>query len=513
MPAQVEVPISLTPNIAQLLWKGAVAHGHDIAIATRDADITYAALAGRAGAFAAALRARHIVAGDRVAIFLERGADAAAAFFGVVAAGGIAVIMSESLRPRQIEYICENAGARLLIAGADLLAQQPRIVAQGVPRLDPTDVAPSAPWEPVQRVSDDIAQLIYTSGSTGRPKGVTVTHGNLWAGVQSVCKYLQLESTDRIASLLPFSFDYGLNQLMCALWCGGTLVIETRRLPDDILAGLRYAQVSVIAAVPPIWLQLLTAPGFVSPLPSLRIMTSTGGRLPTDAVRRMRTLQPHARLYLMYGLTEAFRATYLSPEEVDAHPTSIGRAIPGTEIMVLREDGSACAPGEMGELVQRGPTVALGYWNDRRATDEVYRPNPGRPAGAPDAERVVFSGDLVRRDDDGRLYFIGRRDKLIKTLGHRVSPDDVAEALHASGEVAEAVITTEPDGWRGEQIVAVVRLASGGSLPRLRAFCRAELPRYMQPARYQIEAELPRVPNGKYDVAAISEQVAALARD
>lgn len=508
-----EVPVSLTPNIAQLLWKGAAAHGADTAISERDVETTYAALTGRAAAFATTLRERGLVPGDRVGIFLERNADAAAAFFGVVAAGGVAVIMSDVLRPRQIEHICRHSSARLLISSSVLLARLPRALAPEIDKLDPADVPAEAECDPVPRVSGDVAQLIYTSGSTGLPKGVTITHGNLWAGVQAVSRYLKLDSTDRIASLLPFSFDYGFNQLLCALWCGGTLVIEPARLPEDIVAGLREAEITVLAAVPPLWIQLLTAPGFILPIPSLRIMTNTGGRLPTDVVRRLRAYQPHARLFLMYGLTEAFRATYLSPDEVDAHPCSIGRAIPGSEIMVLREDGTPCAPGEMGELVQRGPTVGLGYWNDPVATAATYRPNPCRPPGAPDAERVVFSGDLVRRDEEGRLYFIGRRDKLIKTLGHRVSPDEIVDALHASGEVIEAVVTTEPDGMRGEQIVAVVRLAPTGTVSRLRAFCRAELPRYMQPARYQVESDIPRVPNGKYDVSALRAQTAAFAPD
>ena len=204
----------------------------------------------------------------------------------------------------------------------------------------------------------------------------------------------------------------------------------------------------------------------------------------------------------MYGLTEAFRATYLPPDEVDAHADSIGRAIPGAEIMVLREDGTECAPGEDGELVQRGPTVAAGYWNDPEATARVFRANPRRAAGAPDTERVVFSGDVVRRDEGGRLYFVGRRDRIIKTLGFRVSPDEVCEVLYASGEVAEALVGAEPDDQRGERIVAYVVLAAGGDASRLQRFCRTELPRYMQPARIEAMDVLPRTSSGKFDVRA-----------
>jgi acyl-CoA synthetase (AMP-forming)/AMP-acid ligase II len=338
---------------------------------------------------------------------------------------------------------------------------------------------------------------------------VTIGHGNLWAGVQSVASYLELCESDRIASLLPFGFNYGFTQLLCALWCGGSLAIDRSPLPADIVAFLREARATVLPAVPPLWMQLLTSATFAEAIPSLRIMMNTGGRLPVEAVRQLRARQPQARLFLMYGLTEAFRATWLCPEEADTYPSSIGRAIPGGEIMILRDDGTPCGVGEVGELVQRGPTVALGYWNDSAATAAVFRPNPCRPTGAPDAERVLFSGDLAMRDEADRIFFLGRRDKLIKTLGHRVSPDEVVDTLYASGEVIEAVVTAEPDGMRGQRIVAVISLVPGGSVARLRAFCRAELPRHMQPARYQLAEELPRVPNGKYDYEAINAQLVA----
>jgi acyl-coenzyme A synthetase/AMP-(fatty) acid ligase len=212
----------------------------------------------------------------------------------------------------------------------------------------------------------------------------------------------------------------------------------------------------------------------------------------------------------MYGLTEAFRATCLDPEEVDRHPDSIGRAIPGAEIMVLRDDQTPCEPGEVGELVQRGPTVGLGYWKDPETTARVFRPNPLRPAGAPDLERVVFSGDLVRRDEQGFLYFLGRRDRMIKTMGYRVSPDEVADVLYASGQIVEGIVDTEPDDGRGDRIIARVVLAPGGAMERLCAFCRAELPRYMQPARIEVCAALRRMPSGKHDVAARERVLASL---
>jgi acyl-coenzyme A synthetase/AMP-(fatty) acid ligase len=266
---------------------------------------------------------------------------------------------------------------------------------------------------------------------------------------------------------------------------------------------LRTFEVTVLAGVPPLWLQLLATDVFrAEPLPRLRVMTNTGGRLPVEAVRALRRSQPQAELFLMYGLTEAFRSTYLPPSEVDLHPDAIGQAIPGAEVMVLHKDLTPCGPGEVGELVHRGPTVALGYWNDQIATAKVFRPHPLRPPGAPDSERVVFSGDLVRRGEDGWLYYVARRDRLIKTLGYRVSPDEVAEALYASGQIQEAIVGGEPDPERGERIIVYVVLADGGSLQLLEEFCLAELPRYMQPSRIEVRPELPRTSSGKYDLNA-----------
>jgi acyl-coenzyme A synthetase/AMP-(fatty) acid ligase len=233
-------------------------------------------------------------------------------------------------------------------------------------------------------------------------------------------------------------------------------------------------------------------------------MTNTGGHMPIDAVRALRAAHPAARIFLMYGLTEAFRSTYLPPDQVDHRPDSIGRAIPGAQIMVLTPDGRDAEPGEEGELVHRGPTVALGYWNDPEATAATYRPNPLRPAGTPDVERVVFSGDIVRRDAEGFLYYVGRRDRIIKTLGYRVSPDEVAGVLYASKQVAEVVITAEPDAARGSLIIAHVVLAEGGTVAALKRYAGIELPRYMQPARIETHDSLPRTTSGKHDTRSLT---------
>ncbi len=468
---------------------------------------TYEDLAANALAITGALGRFGVEIGDRVAILLPRTRAAAAAFFGVLARGAIAVIVNESLRPRQIEHVLNHAGARVLLTSPDMIDRLARPLETRALVALVGDVDPSVRGHPVSRVGNDVAQIVYTSGSTGLPKGVTISHGNLWAGMHAVVRYLGIRNDDRVASLLPFSFDYGLNQLLCCAGAGATLVVERSPVPQRIVRALREREVTVLPAVPPLWLQLLDVPAFREQrLETLRLLTNTGGRLPPDAVRKLRRFQPQGQLVLMYGLTEAFRSTYLAPGKADDKPESIGSAIPGAEVFVVRDDLAPCEPGEIGELVHRGPTVALGYWNDPQATSRVFRPHPLRPPGAPDSERVVFSGDLVYGDEEGDLFFVGRRDRMIKTLGYRVSPDEVVDVLYASGQVVEAVVATEQDEELGARIVAYVVLTDAGELEQLEAFCAEEMPRYMRPSRIEVRSSLDRTPSGKHDVTATAKR-------
>lgn len=498
-------------NIAALLWRVASERPAAVAVIHGEQEITYSALRDRAASVALFLRARGVTPGDRVALLLERSADAAATIFGIQATGAIAVCINDRLRARQIEHTLRHSGARALITTKEMLARNARALDSDVLILDLPEIShnPVDRVAPIERAGGDLAQILYTSGSTGLPKGVCFSHRALITGVEIVSGYLGLRATDRVASLLGFSSVYGLNQLLCSVWCGSTLVIETSPLPHRIVSVIRERDVTVLAAVPPLWTQLLSVPSFREQVNSLRVLQNAGGHLPATVTRQIRNVQPHAQLFLQYGMTETFRSTFLSPDEVDKRPDCMGRAMPGTEILVLREDLTPCDVGETGELVHRGPTIAAGYWNDRASTELVFRPNPTRPAGDPRVERVVFSGDLVRRDADGFLYYVSRRDRVIKTLGFRVGPDEIVDVLFSSGEINECVVTTEPDAERGDRIVAFIVLAEGGSLERLKQFSRMELPRYMQPARIQALDGLPRLASGKYDLAALREPSAA----
>lgn len=487
-------------NLAEILWRAADARAaHPLVI--HRAPMAFDTVRAHAAAVAARLREAGLRPGDRAAIFLDRGAVAVSAYFGVLAAGGVATFINERFRARQAEYVLEHAGARLLLTTAEMLERLPRAITGAPTIIDVAAIEAGAEFEPVPRADTDLAQIIYTSGSTGMPKGVMVTHGGLGSGIVTVASYLGIQPDDRTASLLPFSSVYGLNQMLCCVLTGSTLLVELSPVPQQLVTNLRAAGVTVLAAVPPLWIQLIGAPAFRDErIPSLRVLQNAGGHLPVPLVKAVRRAQPHARLFLQYGMTETFRGTFLPPEEVDAHPDSMGRPIPGAEMVVVSEEGAICGPGEVGELVHAGPTVAAGYWNDPEGTARVFRQHPLRPDD-PHA-RAVYSGDMVKWDDEGRLIYVSRRDRMIKTLGFRVGPDEILDVLHASGQVSEAVIVTEPDPQRGMRIIAVVVLAPGGSAERLRWFCRAELPRHLEPARIVVRSSIPRMPSGKYDLAA-----------
>jgi acyl-CoA synthetase (AMP-forming)/AMP-acid ligase II len=309
-------------NLADALLVAATSAEDKAAVVDGKRIASYADLATRSLAIAEVLALTGVKPEDRVAIFLPRGAEAASAFFGTLAAGAIAIMVNESLRWRQIEHILEHSSARILLTSGDMLRRLSKPADIATPIVSTDDIPRSGTFQPLPRIGDDVAQVVYTSGSTGLPKGVVISHANLWAGMRAVVDYLGITENDRIASLLPFSFDYGFNQLLCCVGTGATLVVETSPIPRRILETLRSQRITVLPAVPPLWLQLLSVEVFrTERLEDLRKMTNTGGRLPVDAVRKIRQAQPHADLVLMYGLTEAFRSSYLSPDKADHKPS------------------------------------------------------------------------------------------------------------------------------------------------------------------------------------------------
>jgi acyl-CoA ligase (AMP-forming) (exosortase A-associated) len=351
-------------------------------------------------------------------------------------------------------------------------------------------------------IDTDMAAILYTSGSTGKPKGVVLSHRNMVAGAKSVAQYLENRPEDRILAALPLSFDAGFSQLTTAFQAGASVALINYLLPRDVLAAAERYGITGLTAVPPLWIQLAQLAWPAAVRRSLRYIANTGGRMPKATLDALRKALPQTRPYLMYGLTESFRSTYLPPEEVERRPDSIGKAIPNAEVLVVRADGTICDANEPGELVHRGALVSLGYWNDPEKTAERFKPAPGQPKGLVMPEIAVWSGDTVRRDEEGFLYFIGRRDEMIKTSGYRVSPTEVEEVIYSTGLVKEAAALGVPHPVLGQAIVIVATPQRSGELDTeaLLAQCRARLPGFMVPARIiQSNESLPRNPNGKID--------------
>ena len=498
--------------------------------------LDYAALAGVVNAAAQGLLAPAIGLGrgERVAVYLEKRIENVAAMFGAAAAGGVFVPVNPLLKPEQVAYILADCNVRVLVTSADRLKQLAAslalcpdlrtVVVTGaadvLPPIAGVDVlaweealaAPAAAMRaphraPHRAIDADMAAILYTSGSTGKPKGVVLSHRNMVAGANSVTSYLENTPADRILSVLPLSFDYGLSQLTTAFSVGATVVLINHLLPRDILKAVEAERITGLAAVPPLWIQVAALPWQADC--TLRYLTNSGGAMQRPTLDALRAALPNAKPFLMYGLTEAFRSTYLPPEEVDRRPDSMGKAIPNAEVMVLRPDGTECEPGEPGELVHRGALVSLGYWNDRVKTAERFKPFVSLHHGLPLTEMAVWSGDTVRKDEDGFLYFISRNDEMIKTSGYRVSPSEVEEVVYAREHIAEAAAIGVSHPALGQAIVVIAYAKE--SMPitaaELLAACKPHLPAYMLPAKVVIaDASLPRNPNGKIDRKLLSMQ-------
>lgn len=493
------------------------------ALSYRDQTVTYAEVWSSVQSLAAALQSLGLKRGDRVAIYLEKRIETVVTLFGTSAAGGIFVPVNHVLKPLQVRHILVDSGARFLVTSPDRLSQLeaslPGTMVEHVlvvggqhaeaagHRVHPWESGPAVMTEPAA-IDVDPAAILYTSGSTGKPKGVVLSHRNLIVGAESVSSYLGNTSDDVILSVLPLSFDAGLSQVTTAFAVGAHCVLMNYLLPRDVPKLCARHGVTGLTCVPPLWLQLVEVAWPEETAARLRYFANTGGRMPKATLGKLRSIFPSADPFLMYGLTEAFRSTYLDPSEVDRRPDSIGKAIPNAEILVLRPDGSPCAAGEEGELVHRGALVGLGYWNDPVRTAERYRPvhHPGQEWRAP--ELAVWSGDTVVADEEGFLYFVGRRDEMIKTSGYRVSPTEIEEAAYSTGLVRDAVALGVPDDALGQRIVLVATpTAPDLEVSALLAALRQLLPLYMVPAQIEARADLPRSPNGKFDRNLIKAEV------
>jgi acyl-CoA ligase (AMP-forming) (exosortase A-associated) len=493
------------------------------AVTFKDRTFDYGELARQIARAASGLRALGIRRGDRVAVYAEKRLETVVAMFAVSAAGAVLVPVNPLFKERHVQQVVADCGARAVITtaerlqtvgtalGADCGVEHLVCIGAAVAAASPApdggawkvtgwDEVASGPAERLAEaegvVDTDIAAIFYTSGSTGGPKGVVLSHRNVIAGAESVAGYLGHTADDTVLSVLPLSFDAGFSQLTTTFVSGAHVVLTNYLVPRDIVRLCARHSVTALTCVPPLWLQLAALEWPAESARSLRYFANTGGRMPKTALDRLRELFPQAAPYLMYGLTEAFRSTYLDPAEVDRRPDSIGRAIPNAEVLVVRPDGTPCDPGEHGELVHRGALVSLGYWNDPERTEQRFRPAPGtRTAVRP--ELAVWSGDTAYRDEDGFLYFVGRTDEMIKSSGYRISPAEIEEAAYATGLVGEAVALGVADDRLGHSVVLVVDGPCDTEL--LDKALAHILPRYMLPHHTVVLGALPRSVNDKFD--------------
>jgi acyl-CoA ligase (AMP-forming) (exosortase A-associated) len=478
-----------------------------VALRLRDQIYSFDALNDRIGRLAFLLRAQGLAAGDRIATWLPKTELACIMPLAAVRAGLVHVPINPLLKPGQIRHIVEDSGAKAMVTSAARADQLQSAYNEPGPQFHILDEAAilaerdqlgeSLPPLPSDTDTHTLAAILYTSGSTGRPKGVMLSHANLTLGAISVAEYLKLSADDVTLAVLPLSFDYGQNQLFSTWAKGGCVVPLDYLTPRDVIKACAKYGVTTLAAVPPLWVQLAEQHWPAEASTTMRRLTNSGGALTPSLVKTLRGIfGSKTDIYAMYGLTEAFRSTYLEPALIDANPTSMGRAIPFAEVMVVAKDGSEAAIGAHGELVHAGPLVAAGYWQDAERTAVRYKP-------APDWSRyggmAVWSGDTVRRDADGLLYFVGRDDAMIKTSGNRVSPTEVEEAAIESGLVAEACAMGRKDDRLGEAIVLFVRAAGAMNEDALRNHMKTALPNFMQPADYIWLEEFPKNANGKLD--------------
>ena len=461
------------------------------AIVVGEDRLDYAGMEERVGRIAGKLRCLGIEPGDRVASWDRKTVLAALLPMAVARAGAIHVPINPLLKAAQATHILKDSGAKLLIANRARFESVERegVVSEdwedGEEAIGPSEVDP-----------ETLAALMYTSGSTGKPKGVMLSHANLWLGADSVATFLELEAHTKSLCVLPLSFDYGQNNLLATLYAGGTAVMLDYLLPKDVRRAIQRHAITYLGGVPPLWHQLARLDWSGGEGASLETLANSGGHVPEPLYRQLRALFPQAKIHLMYGLTEAFRAASLDPLLADTKPDSVGTAIPHAELMVVRDDGSPCDADEEGELVQAGPLVAKGYWEQPEKTAARFRP---APSASDYGGTAVWSGDRMVRGTDGLLYFRSRADAMIKVSGNRLSPGEVEDMALASGLAAEAVAIGKPDEELGQHVVLHVVAEDREDDDAMRAYFRREAPAYMMPKVIVWHAQMPVGPNGKVD--------------
>lgn len=508
--------------VNDFLQDSARRHPDKVALICEGRRLTYAQIEEQANRIANGLRALGAQRGDRLAIWLPNSVEAVIAIFAILKAGGVFTVINPTTRPAKLAYIlnnCSASGLFLPVRGQDQLDRLFRDIpslqlavlcgrGSAPPKASPPHIVPFSHLletcpsvrPPCPSIDIDLACLIYTSGTTGEPKGVMSTHANVAFAASSIIQYLENRPEDVIINVLPLSFDYGLYQLLMVFKFGGTLVLERSfAYPAAALRRIEQERVTGLPGVPTLFAMLLQMDLSRFDLSSIRYLTNTAAALPVEHIRRLREAFPWARLYSMYGLTECKRTLYLPPEELDRRPGSVGIAIPGTEVWIEDEAGNRLGPGEVGELVVRGSHVMQGYWGDPEETAKRYRP------GRYPAERLLYTGDLFRMDEEGFLYFVARKDDIIKSRGEKVAPKEVESVLYQLPGVVEAAVIGVPDEVLGQAIKAFVVCGDGHTLTEQEVLrhCARHLEDFMIPRTVEFRTSLPKTPSGKIQKSAL----------
>ncbi len=487
---------------------------------------TYQALDRWTDHLAAALQSIQVSRQDRIVVLLDNSSETVISLYGILKAGGVFIILAGSVKGAKLRYILENSEADVLIthtnkAGVvtdalDQIQRDIKTIWVGPKKKIPAKLIQySLSWNEVfSSLSDivgedekngrlprcvdvDLATLIYTSGSTGEPKGVMSTHHNMISAARSIIQYIGNQQDDVILNALPLSFDYGLYQVIMAIMFGGTVVLEQSFMYlHNILTRIAEEKVTGFPIVPTMVAMLLKMRDLSGyDLSSLRYITNTGAALPVEHIRNLQKLLPHVRIFSMFGLTECKRVCYLPPEELVRRPSSVGKAMPNCEVFVVDEDGNEVAPGWTGELIIRGSNVMQGYWKDPDLTARAYRDKryPG--------EKILYSGDYFRKDDSGFLYFLGRKDDMIKSKGERISAKEVENTICALEGVAEAAVIGVPDEILGQAIKAFIVPVQSHELTekQIMRYCTENMETFMVPKHIEFMDELPKTHNGKID--------------
>lgn len=507
--------------VQDFLQQNAIRFPNKVALICSGQRLTYAEVDSMANRLANAFIEHGVHRGDRVAIFLPNSIATVISIFAILKAGGTFVVINNTTKQEKLISILNNCGASAILSDArkllliqDAMAETLSLKFSVLTDLKPTELfnaretsrgiinildfdaiqgTYSDQLPPRKNIDLDLACLIYTSGSTGNPKGVMSDHSNVVFATSSIIEYIGNTKDDIVINVLPLSFDYGLYQLLMAFKFGGTLVLERGfTYPAEILKRIKEERVTGFPGVPTIFSILLQMNLEAFDLSSLRYITNTAAALPPSHIQELREKFPEITLFSMYGLTETKRTLYLPPDQLDVRPDSVGIAIPKTEVWVEDETGNQLGAGEIGELVIRGRHVMRGYWKNPEATAERFR--PGHLPG----ERVCYSGDLFRMDEEGYFYFVGRKDDIIKSRGEKVAPKEVENILYKIEGVVEAAIVGVQDPVLGEAIKAyIVSEDASLSETQVLAHCRANLEDFMIPKYIEFKNELPKTTSGK----------------